>query len=56
MPVFINEIVFRGRVEEAEKPKPEAERTRTDWVRDRDRIIADAVAEVLRQLDRQGSR
>lgn len=56
MPVFISEIVFRGRVEEAEKPKPEAERTRSDHIRDRDRIVADAVAEVLRQLDRERSR
>lgn len=52
MPVFINEIVFRGSVEEAAKPKPEAERTREDIVNHRDRIVADAVAEVMRQLQR----
>lgn len=56
MPVFISEIVFRGRVEEAAKPKPEAERTREDVYIDRDRIIADAVAEVMRQLQRSKER
>ena len=56
MPVFINEIVFRGRIEEAQKPKPYAERRQEDWVKDRDRLIADAVAEVMRQLQRRESR
>ncbi len=56
MPVFINEIVFRGRVEEARKPLPEAERKREDWVNDRDRIIADAVSEVMRLLRRMEER
>ena len=56
MPVFINEIVFRGRVEEPGARKPEAERTRTDDIRDHDRIVADAVAEALRQLERHGGR
>lgn len=56
MPVFINEIVFRGRVEEAGKPKPEAEKTREDWVNERDRIIAETVSEVMRQLRRMEDR
>ena len=56
MPVFISEIVFRGRVEEADKPEPEAERTREEHVVERDRLIADAVAEVMRQLRRDEER
>ena len=56
MPVFINEIVFRGRVEEAAKPKAPAEMTREDHVINRDQLIADAVAEVMRQLRRQKER
>ena len=56
MPVFINEIVFRGRVEEPQKAKPEAEQTREDRVTERDRLVAETVAEVMRQLQRQRER
>lgn len=56
MPVFINEIVFRGAVGPAGKKKPEAETTETEREMDREQLVEDCVAEVMRLLRRQSER
>ncbi|QIE56033.1 hypothetical protein G5B40_11565 [Pikeienuella piscinae] len=56
MPVFISEIVFRGAVGGARPEKPEAETSRTEKAMDRERLIEDCVAEVMRLLRRREER
>ncbi|MCG6901990.1 MAG: DUF5908 family protein [Rhodobacter sp.] len=56
MPVTITEIVFRGAVSGTGPKKPEAETNSTERQVNRDQLIEDTVAEVMRLLDRQGQR
>ena len=56
MPVFINEIVFRGAVNAPGDRKPEAETTSSERQMDREQLIEDTVAAVMRLLRRQGER
>lgn len=56
MPVSITEIVFQGTVGKPASDKPEAERGATERQVDRDQIVEDAVAEVMRLLRRQRER
>ena len=56
MPVSITEIVFRGSVNQPEERKPDAERSSSDRQEERDQLIEDTVAEVMRLLRRQGER
>lgn len=56
MPVSITEIVFRGAVTGSAPKKPEAETNSTERKVNREQLIEDTVAEVMRLLDRQGAR
>ena len=56
MPVSITEIVFHGSVNKQGDKKPEAERSSTEKQIDRDQLIEDTVAEVMRLLRRQRER
>ena len=56
MPVTITELVFRGTVAGAGPARPEAETNSTERQVNREQLIEDAVAEVMRLLDRQGQR
>ncbi len=56
MPVFINEIVFRGEVGSSSNKKPETETTASEQLIHREQLSEDAVAEVMRLLRRQEER
>ena len=56
MPVSITEIVFHGSVNRSEEHKPEGERSRSERQIERDQLIEDTAAEVMRLLRRQRER
>lgn len=56
MPVSITEIVFHGSVNRQEERKPDTERSSTERQIERDQLIEDTVAEVMRLLRRQRER
>ena len=56
MPVSITEIVFHGSVNQQGNQKPETEQSSTERQIDRDQLIEDTVAEVMRLLRRQRER
>ena len=56
MAVSITEIVFHGSVNRSGDRKPEAETSTTERQMDRDQLIEDTVAEVMRLLRRQAER
>lgn len=56
MPVFISEIVFRGAVGTPPDRKAEAETTETERRMDREQLIEDTAAAVVRLLRRRDER
>lgn len=56
MPVSITEIVFHGSVNKPGDKKPDAERSTSERQIDRDQLIEDTVAEVMRLLRRERER
>ncbi len=56
MPVFISEVVFRGAIGPAAERKPEAEKTGIERELERDRLVEDCVAEVMRLMRRAQER
>jgi hypothetical protein len=56
MPVSITEIVFHGSVNRREEHAADGERSPSDRQAEREQLIEDTVAEVLRILRRQQER
>lgn len=56
MPVQIDTIEFRGRIEGSPKAKPESETSQTQKAAERERIVAAAVAEAMAVMRRREER